>query len=239
MTQPRVPKYQLIKKQLLKTICALKPGSNKLKTEQELAEELGASRATVRQAMDDLVGDGYITRWQGKGVFGHPRVCDMEMRIDQDMNFRTLLARCGYRVSVTQSHSRNAKATELFAHRIPEIRGGDVYAFDWNYYADDTPAIICRVETPQALVVNPFDDNIPPLTLKDRFMKLCNLEYAFTTIWWRAAHDLAASEMFKIGSLTPLVVWDELFYDLHDNLICYNEIVFNPTIIDFSMINHF
>lgn len=41
----------------------------RIPTEMAFVEALGVSRSTVRQAMDDLVNDGYLTREKGRGTF--------------------------------------------------------------------------------------------------------------------------------------------------------------------------
>lgn len=43
--------------------------SNKLPREEQLAQRLGVSRTTVRQALNDLAADGVVLRRQGKGTF--------------------------------------------------------------------------------------------------------------------------------------------------------------------------
>jgi DNA-binding GntR family transcriptional regulator len=45
------------------------PKSYKLKAEDELAEEFGVSRGTLRQALQTLVEEGMLTQVQGKGTF--------------------------------------------------------------------------------------------------------------------------------------------------------------------------
>ena len=48
------------------------PTGSMIPSENELAEEFGTTRLTIRSAMDELVKSGQIRRVQGKGAFvGH------------------------------------------------------------------------------------------------------------------------------------------------------------------------
>ncbi|BAJ32937.1 MULTISPECIES: GntR family transcriptional regulator [Kitasatospora] len=62
----RVPKYYLVKAELEELIGELGPGG-RLPTEAGLAERYGVARATVRQALRDLLIEGRLRR-QGRGT---------------------------------------------------------------------------------------------------------------------------------------------------------------------------
>lgn len=64
------PVYQQIEEQLRAAIAAgvVLPGE-KLPPERELAEQLGVSRMTVRQAFDGLARDGLVERGVGRGTY--------------------------------------------------------------------------------------------------------------------------------------------------------------------------
>lgn len=64
----RVPKYYRIKQRLLAMTEALQPGAA-VPAERVLAEQFDTSRTTVRQALQELVGEGRLDRIQGKGTF--------------------------------------------------------------------------------------------------------------------------------------------------------------------------
>ena len=70
MEPVRAPKlwsetYRVLRQEIL----SMAPGANRLPSEEELARQLGVSRATVREAMQELVKQGYVTRRHGKGTF--------------------------------------------------------------------------------------------------------------------------------------------------------------------------
>ena len=67
MTQPL---YKKIEKELYGKIKSGEyPLDSQIPTENELAQQLGVSRPTVRQALDSLTRHGYLTRVKGKGTF--------------------------------------------------------------------------------------------------------------------------------------------------------------------------
>ncbi|MCL1929359.1 MAG: GntR family transcriptional regulator [Treponema sp.] len=73
-----IPLYYQVKKQILLLIenAQLKEG-DLLPPENDLCEALNVSRPTIRQAFSELVNEGYLTRYKGKGTFvSKPRVQD-------------------------------------------------------------------------------------------------------------------------------------------------------------------
>lgn len=63
-----IPLYYQLKEILLEEIKQAAPGTS-LPTELELCEQFDISRPTVRQAINELVVEGYLTRMKGKGTF--------------------------------------------------------------------------------------------------------------------------------------------------------------------------
>ncbi|MBB6035970.1 GntR family transcriptional regulator [Phytomonospora endophytica] len=64
----RVPKYYAVKARLLALLPELGEGTP-LPPERELAADYGVSRATVRQAISELVLEGRLSAHQGRGTF--------------------------------------------------------------------------------------------------------------------------------------------------------------------------
>lgn len=63
-----VPKYYQVERVLRARLARMHPGDS-LPPEPDLCEEYGVSRTTLRQAMDLLVAEGRLQRFQGRGTF--------------------------------------------------------------------------------------------------------------------------------------------------------------------------
>lgn len=70
MDKNQLPKYMQVKNDILNWIQSgrLKP-NDQVQTEFELSDSFGMSRQTVRQAIGELVQEGWLYRIQGKGTF--------------------------------------------------------------------------------------------------------------------------------------------------------------------------
>lgn len=89
------PLYQKIEHELYEKIRSGEyPLNSQIPTENELAQLLGVSRPTVRQALDSLTRHGYLTRVKGKGTFvTEPKVlhdsCRFLMSYQTEISLRT------------------------------------------------------------------------------------------------------------------------------------------------------
>ncbi|PZE20007.1 GntR family transcriptional regulator [Paenibacillus xerothermodurans] len=70
MTDKRMPKYQLVKQEIMAWLQSgkLKP-NDQMPTEHEIADRFQVSRQTVRQTLGELEQEGWLYRLQGKGTF--------------------------------------------------------------------------------------------------------------------------------------------------------------------------
>lgn len=76
----RLPKYYLVKQQLIEEIEGFPPGTA-LRAERVLSQELGASRSTIRQALLELAVEGRVVRMQGRGTFVAPPKDTLPLRL--------------------------------------------------------------------------------------------------------------------------------------------------------------
>lgn len=76
--KPGIPYYYQIKEDIRNKINEgiLNPG-DKIPTENDMVEEYGVSRPTIRQALSDLVQEGLLERTRGRGTFvAHSHITD-------------------------------------------------------------------------------------------------------------------------------------------------------------------
>ncbi len=213
----------------------MQPGDNQLEPENLLSSKLATSRETVRKAMSVLIREGVITRWHGKGNFGHPAVTNLPMRIDVNSDFRRLLRNAGYKVKTLRSEPVITTPSAEMLHRMPESDNEKILAYKLEFYADNDPAIHVRVELLYKHVISLPEKGEYTEVLTESLSKICGVNSIYSTAWQRAGLSPEIASRFALPENTPLLIWDEVYYDLYDFKIGYVEIHFNPKIMDISM----
>ena len=226
--------YLQVKEYLLDKIKLMNPTKNQLEPENLLAAKLNVSRQTIRQAMTDLIREGIISRWHGKGNYGHPNVMNLSMRIDQKSDFILFLKEGGYSVKMVFTDSMKADSSWAMQKRIPEARNKQVVTFEKYYYADNELAIHCRYEFFEEYLKNPVKAGITEGEFKDFLRNYCTFNSTYTLAWIRAGQNTDIAQKFVIDQGTSFSIWDEVFFNHLDQKIFFVEVYFNPKIMDLS-----
>ena len=229
------PLYIQMKEYLLKQIQKMDPGDNQLEPENLLSKKLSMSRETVRKAMSILIREGVITRWHGKGNFGHPAVSNLVMRVDMNSDFRRILRNAGYEVRTVRTQAVLSTPSVQMLHRMPESAEEDILTYQLSFYADEKLAIHATVELLNRYVKCTPETGVYTEILIDSLKRYCDIDSTYSTAWQKAGICPEIALKFQIPENTPLLMWDELYYDLNDHKIGYVEIHFNPEIMDLSM----
>ena len=116
---------------------------SKLPPEPELAEEMGVSRATLREALRSLEEDGFLTRTRGAGTYATHRP---RLRNNLDVNFGVTEAirAAGMRPGTTQSAIHTQSATTEEAAALDLSTGDAVVALERVRTADGRPVVFSR-----------------------------------------------------------------------------------------------
>ena len=134
-----IPLYYQVKKIILDRILSgeIKPGGT-IPTEKAFCEIYDISRTTVRQAITELVNEGYLYRVKSKGTFvSQPKIKTDLANLFEGFNTELFRRDMVPSVKLIKAELREADKEEANALRIPE--GDDVIYVIRHQFADGVP----------------------------------------------------------------------------------------------------
>ncbi|MFV9510857.1 GntR family transcriptional regulator [Tepidibacillus sp. LV47] len=127
----------------------LKPGEM-IPSEREWAETYDISRMTVRQAINNLVNDGYLVRKRGKGTFVAATKIEQPLKgltsFSEDMRAR------GMEPGTNVLEFRTIPASPTLAQQLDIREGAEIYEIRRIRLADQFPMALETLYMPCALV---------------------------------------------------------------------------------------
>jgi GntR family transcriptional regulator len=136
----REPKYYRLKRHLTELTRTQPPGSP-VPPERALAAEFGTSRTTVRQALQELVVEGRLQRFQGKGTFvAKPKVA----QVLQLTSYTQDVLGQGMEPASRLIALDDVTADDALAERLDVPAGGPLLRLDRLRLADGEPMAIER-----------------------------------------------------------------------------------------------
>lgn len=127
---------------------------NKLPREELLASQLGVSRTTIRQALNNLAAEGVVSRRQGKGTFVNVDSIGIRVTFSPCMELMQAIRNSGFEPSVRLLSAHAADEGSGFSsgrysmddvRRMLELEAGDrLIEYDKMFFADGEPCAFCR-----------------------------------------------------------------------------------------------
>ncbi len=135
------PLYQQVKAWLLNGIeQGWWPVTAAIPSERVLSEQLHISRATLRQAVDELENEGWLVRRQGRGTFvGQPK---LEQPLDQLRGFTENMLSLGVQPSTLVLDARLEPAEPEVARALGLQQGEAVAAIRRSRLVDGVPLMV-------------------------------------------------------------------------------------------------
>lgn len=222
---------------LLEILAQMQAGRNRFLPEEKLAKELNVSRATLREALQVLGKEGFVTSLQGSGNYGHPSAMSLKHRIDLCGDFLLLSASGNQKVTCECKKAGFTKATEIMKRYYP-APCDDVYELQWVYSAGGKPTILSRIYIPASLIVGepaPSQEDGKE-KLADWIHRCCARDYAYYSTYLSCCVDPQANEMLELTPDTPLQNWRQVTYDLYDEPVAFCDNFFHSENIELTMV---
>lgn len=146
-----VPFYRQLRDILLRRMESEWVPGDRLPSENEICRIYGVSRTVVRQALDDLDGEGRLFRVRGKGTYVIQRKVNATF-VQQSLGFHASMTAQGYAVGSHVLVLRVANATPHLAKLLHLAIGAPVVQLDRVRTLDGQPIQVERTILPHRLV---------------------------------------------------------------------------------------
>ena len=233
-----MPRYAALADRLRRQIenGDLKPG-DKVPSETQLCAENGVSRGTVVRAIEQLVGDGIITRRQGAGSFvARP---SLHRRAGRLLGFSESAASAGLRSTHSLVSCREATEDEAREFDI----GGRAICLTRIRYLDGLRCAIHRSVIPHGIArsLDAFNGSEPGALGKSNFSLYSAFEKAGLSVWRaqeRATARLATADeksQLELDGPTAVMVVFRRSYDKSGRILEAVEAVYDGRFYTFDM----
>jgi DNA-binding GntR family transcriptional regulator len=209
----------------------------RIPSESDLADELGVSRTTIRDALSRLENEGTVYRKQGSGTFVNKHGLQIKSRLDEIWSYEEILRAHGYtpstkvvNVSVEQPDDRVRKVLNL-------DKGEKVTIIQKLFVEDENPIIFMENHIPASICSGSFtiDDYCRPVfeLLEERCSNRLNY-YLSEIVPVSAGKKLART--LAIAERRPLISLEEIGFNDDNEPILWAKSFFRDDLLRFRLI---
>lgn len=229
--------YQQAKHELSALLERLgRAGEPRLPAEDQLSEDLGFSRPTIRSALLALQKEGKVQRLHGVGTFINRHALDITANIAEDRPFVELLDRLGYEPSVDIASVEERPLPAAMAERLQVPVGAPACVITRLFRASGEPAALSHDYVPCALLT--AAEQITPERSTFAFLRRCadrHIRYSVARIL-PANPGPPSTTLLALPADAALLLLDHLHIDTLDRPTAVTHAYVNDAYISFSVI---
>jgi GntR family transcriptional regulator len=205
--------------------------------ETELANDLGVSRTTVRDALSRLEHEGTIYRRQGAGTFVNEQGLQIKSRLEEIWSYEQVLEDHGYVPSISVLAESEMKADVETADALGLDEGDAVLVIEKLFLEDEDPVILTINRIPSRILTDTqyADDEATPVY---EFLEHhCNrtLSYYLSEII-PVSLDKDMAVKLGVATGTLAISFDEIGFDQNNEPIVRATSYFRDDLIRFRLI---
>ena len=238
-----------LRKSIRQQICTLikeklQRGSYQMPSELALAQELGVSRATIREVLSELAGEGWIFRRHGNGTFINPTLTKRQTPMMPMPYFLDIIAGYGKEPSIQFVNYSLIRDCKEAAEQLLLSPEQEIVRITFAYRADGEVCIICH-DYFDARLIDP--ETFAPMKQCSIFQML--YEIAGCVVVWAntelsAVDTLRAPQVGQLmqvvsGDFKPLLLVSNTCYDTEDRPVFYSESFFDTDLIKFGYVQQY
>ena len=210
----------------------------RIPSEADLANELGVSRTTIRDALSRLEIEGTVFRKQGAGTFVNRPGLQIRSRLDEIWSYTAVLEAHGYEPSVKVLRFRR-ELPPAHVERALNLESGEEVAVLAKCFSENSePVIYTENFIPSRYIADEIVEEADPTLPIYEFLESCcqqQLNYYLSDIVPVIADEELAATL-DIAPNTALIGFEEIGYNDDNEPILWARSVFRDDLLRFRMI---
>jgi len=200
----KTPVYQVIENDIKEKI---KKGElhhgDMIHSENELKDMYAVSRMTVRQALNNLVNEGYLYRHKGKGTFVNN--IKIEKKMQGLIGFTEEMRRMNKKVRSKIITFETIKADDEVASKLFLETGEEIYFIERVRYGDDVPVLFEQLHIPKRIFKD-MDHKVMETSFYDYIENTLSIKISHCVQTMEAkAANVKVAEMLEIQKSSPVL----------------------------------
>jgi GntR family transcriptional regulator len=209
----------------------------RIPSESVLADELGVSRTTIRDALSRLENEGVVYRKQGAGTFVNEYGLQIRSRLDEIWSYEEILRAHGYAPSTELLEVRVEKPVNIVRAALDLAKDEKVTIVRKLFVEEQKPIIYMENQVPLSVCSQQFSDAeycLPVFVLLENHCQDRLNYYLSEIVPVSADADLARTLQVEVG--TPLISLEEIGFNDENVPILWARSFFRDDLLRFRLI---